>query len=63
MNIGRSLAAGLLSTTFVLFATPRARGQDFVPGTGQRVEEVGDDFEDPDGTYNYKLPKSSLNIE
>ncbi len=34
-----------------------------VPGTGQQVKGVGDDFEDPDWGYDYRLPKSSKNID
>ena len=30
-----------------------------VPGTGQRIAEVGDDFEDPTWAYNLNAPKSS----
>ena len=37
----------------------RAIGQVFVPGTGKRVAEVGDDFEDPKWNYIANLPKSS----
>ena len=36
-----------------------ARAQVFVPGTGRRLQEVGDDFEDPKWTYNLNMPKSS----
>lgn len=35
----------------------RPRSQAFVPGTGDQVVEVGDDFEDPDWAYDPKLPK------
>src|SRR5258707_1669454 len=37
----------------------QAAAQVFVPGSGKRVAEVGDDFEDPKWTYNANLPKSS----
>ncbi|MEX0678582.1 MAG: hypothetical protein WD063_15985 [Pirellulales bacterium] len=33
--------------------------QVLVPGTGQRVTAVGDDFEDPQWSYVFNLPKSS----
>lgn len=33
--------------------------QVLVPGTGQRVTAVGDDFEDPEWSYVFNLPKSS----
>jgi hypothetical protein len=35
------------------------RAQAIVPGTGQRVLKVGDDFEDPKWAYTFNLPKSS----
>ena len=34
--------------------------QVFVPGSGKRVAEVGDDFEDPKWNYIANLPKSSM---
>ena len=34
--------------------------QVFVPGSGKRVAEVGDDFEDPKWNYIANLPKSSV---
>ena len=33
-----------------------------VPGTGERVTQVGDDFEDPSWNFNFNHPKSSRNI-
>jgi hypothetical protein len=33
-----------------------------VPGTGQKVTQVGDDFEDPAWEYIYNLPKSTKNL-
>ena len=33
-----------------------------VPGSGQRVTQIGDDFEDPNWNFNYHHPKSSRNI-
>ena len=35
------------------------QAQTLVPGTGERVLKVGDDFEDPQWAYTYNLPKSS----
>jgi len=44
----------------LLFLAPlAANGQVPVPGTGQRVTSVGDDFEDPEWKYIYNNPKSS----
>jgi len=34
-----------------------------VPGRGQKVTEVGDDFEDPEWAYQDNAPKSSSNID
>ena len=34
----------------------------FVPGTGQKVVQVGDDFEDEEWGYQFNLPKSSKNL-
>ncbi len=34
-----------------------------VPGTGQQIIEVFDDFEDPAWAFNLNLPKSSANID
>lgn len=36
-----------------------AAAQPLVPGTGQRLPQATDDFEDPDWAYNYNAPKSS----
>jgi hypothetical protein len=33
----------------------------FVPGTGHRVTQVGDDFEDPNWSYHFQLPKVQNN--
>ena len=37
----------------------QAAAQVFVPGSGKKVAEVGDDFEDPKWNYISNLPKSS----
>jgi len=34
-----------------------------VPGRGQKVSEVGDDFEDPEWAYFDNGPKASSNID
>ncbi|MGD9720909.1 MAG: hypothetical protein AB7O59_23445 [Pirellulales bacterium] len=47
------LALGLLCLPSAAWA------QGFVPGTGQKLTKVGDDFEDPQWTYVYNTPKSS----
>ena len=45
-----------------LVSLPSATAQ-VVPGTGARVENLGDDFEDPNWSYTLNLPKSSRNID
>jgi len=37
--------------------------QPIIPGTGQKVAEAGDDFEDPAWEFTHNLPKSSSNID
>jgi hypothetical protein len=37
----------------------KVRAQELVPGTGQRITQVGDDFEDPKWDYIANEPKSS----
>ncbi len=58
---------GTLAATLVFFATCHAAmAQSYppvVPGTGIKIEQVGDDFEDPDWSYNALNPKSSRNID
>jgi len=48
----------------ILLALPAAAclGQ-VVPGTGQRIDGVGDDFEDAEWTFVHNYPKSSENID
>ncbi|HEV3417654.1 MAG TPA: hypothetical protein VG056_12595 [Pirellulales bacterium] len=43
----------------IVSAARHAAAQAIVPGTGHRVAEVGDDFEDPKWNYIANLPKSS----
>ena len=40
-----------------------AAGQFVVPGTGYKIEEIGDDFEDPEWTFEHNLPKGSRNLD
>jgi hypothetical protein len=47
-------------SVFMLMAAP-AFGQ-LVPGTGVKLTNVGDDFEEEDWEYTFNLPKSSKNI-
>lgn len=50
-----SLILALLPTA--AFAAP------LVPGTGRKVEGIGDDFEDEKFSYTYNLPKASKEID
>lgn len=50
----------LLAAAFLLPTTANAQ---LVPGTGQKVAEAGDDFEDPEWSYVYNLPKASEEID
>jgi hypothetical protein len=55
--IQTAIFGGLLCAAACL---PRkAHAQEFVPGTGQRIAEVGDDFEDEKWDYIANEPKSS----
>jgi hypothetical protein len=63
---GRIRMKRFLPATALLFLTAaapwieRARGgQPVVPGTGEWLKDCGDDFEDPNWSYRYNLPKSS----
>ncbi|HEY1067663.1 MAG TPA: hypothetical protein VGE52_16180 [Pirellulales bacterium] len=49
--------AALIAT--LAFSAAEARDHH-VPGTGQIVAKVGDDFEDAEWKYNYNLPKASV---
>ncbi len=44
-----------------LLASPLSA--QLVPGTGTRLDRVGDDFEDPAWDYIFNLPKSSNNLD
>jgi hypothetical protein len=57
-----------LAAALVLIAAPRANAATrgfaaLVPGTGTPVIQIGDNFEDPNWSYQYRLPKSSYNID
>ncbi|MEC9091474.1 MAG: hypothetical protein VX438_02125 [Planctomycetota bacterium] len=65
--INRSILPVLLFSLFgsALLLLENANGQQriIVPGTGQKITNVGDDFEDVDWGYNFRMPKSSENID
>jgi hypothetical protein len=48
---------------FTLALCCEVHAQRIVPGSGQRVSQVGDDFEDPSWSYTYNLPKSSSDMD
>lgn len=65
-NRTRCNAAAIAMAVIVTLSfihTRAVRAQDFVPGTGRRITEVGDDFEDPKWNYIANLPKSSENLD
>lgn len=55
----RWLARCVLIGMALACAPGRLSAQPLVPGTGQKVTKVGDDFEDAKWSYIYNLPKSS----
>jgi hypothetical protein len=54
-----SFACCLIAVAAPAVTTSAVAAEPLVPGTGQIVKSVGDDFEDPDWKYNYYNPKSS----
>ena len=52
----------VIAWAFVM-ASSYAWANPFVPGHGQRLDQVGDDFEDSSWSYDANLPKSSRNID
>lgn len=64
MHIPRHFLAlfGVVLSVQLGMGTLRA-SQPVVPGTGQKVAEVGDDFEDAAWEYTHNLPKSSSNLD
>lgn len=57
VSLSVSMRALLASLVVVAVAAPGAVAQ-VVPGTGTKIEKVGDDFEDPAWTYVHRLPKT-----
>jgi hypothetical protein len=55
----KKLAASCAIATAVAIMPSNATAQVLVPGTGQKLTNVGDDFEDEKWDYVYNLPKSS----
>lgn len=46
-----------LASLLAVLAISAPAGANFSPGTGVRLDEYGDTFEEPDWTYNYNNPK------
>lgn len=63
-HVGCFIAA-MLAWLTVLASRPAPVLADrpFVPGTGQQLDTVGDDFEKDDWSFVFNLPKSSENID
>ena len=53
-----------LSLTILVFAIPLVSHADpIVPGTGNKIDQVGDNFEDPNWGFVHNFPKSSDEID
>ena len=59
----RILLLGLIVGTAGTTAAMAQFAYHVVPGRGQKVKEVGDDFEDPEWGYHVNAPKASSNID
>ncbi len=57
------LTAVTWAALFILAGNCGVRAQTVVPGAGQKVTSVGDDFEDEKWTYYLNSPKSSHNLD
>ncbi|MEX2286811.1 MAG: hypothetical protein WD648_06955 [Planctomycetaceae bacterium] len=55
--------AGLLTVVLAAFSARVATAQGVIPGSGVRVTDVGDNFEDAKWTFVSQNPKSSNNID
>jgi len=62
-KLRRSTLSLMLTGAVLLTGSQIVNAQYVIPGTGQRVENSGDDFEDEEWTFNANLPKSSYNID
>jgi len=47
----------------IALTSQRSEAQAFVPGSGNFIPQVGDDFEDPEWSFKMNWPKSSKNID
>lgn len=53
----------IVAIALFLVAGQAARAETLVPGSGEKAPNVGDDFEDPQWSYIFNLPKSSDDID
>lgn len=58
----KPLSILLASCALIILMTAGAEAQ-IVPGTGNRMAQVGDDFEDPAWGFIFNFPKSSNNLD
>ena len=56
-----SIALACLLSSVTVRSTLSA--QPVIPGSGLKVQQVGDNFEDPEWGYVHKLPKSTQNLD
>lgn len=64
MKINRLLAHWLFAGVgLVMVGAAPVVAAGIVPGTGQKIDAVGDDFEDPEWTYVPNNPKSSIDLD
>ena len=56
------ILAGLLSFVGLVTTSP-VKADPVIPGTGQKITQVGDDFEDPNWSFIHNFPKSSEEID
>ena len=57
------LAFHLSIAALLILATNAAADEPLVPGTGEFIAKVGDDFEDPNWGYKYNNPKNSQELD
>ena len=59
----QSCGRALLASLVLCLGAQATLAQVLVPGTGTKISEVGDDFEDAGWTYHYNGEKSSYNVD
>ena len=67
---GELMRKQLASSIFFCFVLAVAAGstnsvqaEPLIPGTGEKVKEASDDFEDTHWTFTHNFPKSSRNLD